>query len=213
MIVDLSIRSASISRPLSGWVHFGGAGRRLRVLGAIGVTCSDVRSNLRYACVLIVCTSNASNARRKRIHRIFCPTATRMPRSSNSESTATASSHRSRNPRLSEAEKLEQVLQLLSQFRWTLSNFFHILFCLEKPGTDGVLQKVNRSSLHQRMLTSMLDGTTAIHIGEILESIYQNALETSYRHNDDTIPSRGLFSTTHDVPDIKHSSARRRIAY
>ncbi|KAM6491642.1 hypothetical protein JOM56_012886, partial [Amanita muscaria] len=102
-------------------------------------------------------------------------------------------------------QKLEQVLQLLSQFRWTLSTLLLVLFRLEKPGTNGEPLPVERSVLHQRMVTAMLDGTTTTHFGEILEMIYHNAQRTSYRRDDDTRPSKGLFSTTHTAADIKHS--------
>ena len=72
-------------------------------------------------------------------------------------------------------------------------------------GSNGQPLPVERSILHQRMLTAMLDGTTSIHFGEILALIYQNAQQTNYRRDDDTVPSNGLFSVAHSVAEIKHS--------
>lgn len=129
-----------------------------------------------------------------------------MPRNDRSQSTSSATqSQASSNRRLSDKQKIEEVLQLLSHFRWSLSNFLLVLFRFQKIGANGEPLPVERSALHQRMLTAMLDGTTSTHFGEILELIYQNAQKTNYRRDDDTIPSNGLFSASHSVTEIKHS--------
>ncbi|KAM6503950.1 hypothetical protein JOM56_000893 [Amanita muscaria] len=133
-----------------------------------------------------------------------------MVRIRRSQSTASITpsqtSNGSGNRRLSDKQKLEQVLQLLSQFRWTLSTLLLVLFRLEKPGANGEPLPVERSVLHQRMVTAMLDGTTATHFGEILEMIYHNAQRTSYRRDDDTRPSKGLFSTTHTAAKFNRAA-------
>jgi hypothetical protein len=128
-----------------------------------------------------------------------------MPRNDRSQSASSSSQASNGNRPLSDKQKLEEILQLLSNFRWTLSTLLLVLFRSQKRGVNGQPLPVERSVLHQRMLTAMLDGTTSTHFGEILELVYQNAQQTSYRRDDDTIPSRGLFSTIHSVSEIKHS--------
>ncbi|EAU82342.2 hypothetical protein CC1G_06652 [Coprinopsis cinerea okayama7 len=92
-------------------------------------------------------------------------------------------------------QKVDNVLQAITDNNLNLATFLYLLFRLEKrdPRSKGGLDGINpfdklpaqsdpnratRSEKHQRMLTAFFNGTSKPHLGVILAEIWRNARET-----------------------------------
>ncbi|KAJ3515928.1 hypothetical protein NLJ89_g1460 [Agrocybe chaxingu] len=105
----------------------------------------------------------------------------------------------------SRADKLNIVLDSLDSVGWSLPRFLEEFFKIqEKKGTE--LVKVKRDERHERVLTSMINGTTKPHFGTLLELVYRNACAVKFLSKDATIqPGRALFSQDLTPNDIPHA--------
>ena len=74
--------------------------------------------------------------------------------------------------------KIEKVLDVLEEVKWPLSRFPEESF---KSSTD-------RSVRHQRVLTSMMHGTTKPYFAEVLGLAFENARIAGFKSNDSSIP-------------------------
>jgi len=73
-----------------------------------------------------------------------------------------------------DSEKLDMVLKTLEDVKWSPSRFLLELLRLEKIGREGVAVTVTQTDKHKRVVKAMLNGTTKLFIGEILELLWSS---------------------------------------
>ncbi|KII85951.1 hypothetical protein PLICRDRAFT_115567 [Plicaturopsis crispa FD-325 SS-3] len=112
----------------------------------------------------------------------------------------TPASRSAQRPHRKEQDKISAILDTIREQGWSLAEFLYRLFRLE----DNRGKPVSRTSQHESMVTSLLNGVSSPTFGTILCLIFDNAVDTKYASGDKTASGR-VFEPKLSPAEIKHA--------